>query len=202
MTDSTKPQPAEVTREQQLDEFEAMYDASIASQAASDVTVTVEHRVIAVVVQTGAIELTEAGVEWVRFGTMPDGPRGPGLNRAFNMLESIARAIARAEARGQRSRAVEPIEAYNLGRASRDAEVERLQARLHQHEGRYDTSGLLRDDAPTVTDEQLAADALRLRDALQTAVLPLGRSRAEFVAMLDRIAALLAHRQRSNDGNR
>ena len=47
----------------------------------------------------------------------------------------------------------------------------------------------------TVTDT-LAEDIGRLRDVLQTAVLPRGRSRAEVVGMLDRITAALAERGR------
>lgn len=39
---------------------------------------------------------------------------------------------------------------------SSQAEVERLKARLHQHEGRYDTQGLLRDEAPSATSAELA----------------------------------------------
>lgn len=60
-----------------------------------------EHRERAVIAQTSALELTAAGEEWVRAGTMPGGPHGPGLNREFNMLERIAAAIASAEARGR-----------------------------------------------------------------------------------------------------
>jgi hypothetical protein len=76
-------------------------------------------------------------------------------------LELAAQAIAEAEARGH-------CAGYDAGHRSRDAdfaetkaaweeasaEVTRLQgelaelkARLHQHEGRYDTDGLLRDEA-------------------------------------------------------